>query len=294
MRTVIAGGHGKIALRLERLLAERGDGAVGLIRNPAQADDLRAAGAEPVVLDLESSTVEQVVEVLRGADAAVFAAGAGAGSGADRKQTVDRDAAVLLADAAERAGVRRFLVVSSMGADADADHPDPVFRSYLRAKGAADDAVRAHDALDWTILRPGALTDDARHRPGRPGRHHRPRLRAPRRRRRRPARPPGRPVRGRPHPGTDLRPEGGPGSGGAGGFLICPAGRYGGQSVCAVAARGAAVSGPAVCGVARRPALFRRWPVGGGGLHRLAEAGSERRRPTEGFGAACQRFPAPW
>lgn len=160
MRTVIAGGHGKIALRLERLLAERGDAAVGLIRNPAQADDLRAAGAEPVVLDLESSTVEQVAEVLRGADAAVFAAGAGAGSGADRKQTVDRDAAVLLADAAERAGVRRFLVVSSMGAKADADYPDPVFQSYLRAKGAADDAVRAHDALDWTILRPGALTDD--------------------------------------------------------------------------------------------------------------------------------------
>ena len=81
-------------------------------------------------------------------------------SGADRKQTVDRDAAVLLADAAERAGVRRFLVVSSMGAKAGADHPDPSFRSYLRAKGAADDAVRTRDALAWTILRPGALTDD--------------------------------------------------------------------------------------------------------------------------------------
>ncbi|WP_335978322.1 MULTISPECIES: NAD(P)H-binding protein [Streptomycetaceae] len=161
MRTVIAGGHGQIALRLEKLLSGRGDSAVGLIRDPAQADDLRAAGAEPVVLDLESATVEQVAEVLAGADAAVFAAGAGAGSGAARKQTVDRGAAVLLADAAERAGVRRFLVVSSMGADAAAEGRDPVFTAYLRAKGEADDAVRARDALAWTILRPGALTNDS-------------------------------------------------------------------------------------------------------------------------------------
>lgn len=160
MRTVIAGGHGKIALRLERLLAARGDTAVGIIRNPDQADDLRAAGAEPVVLDLESADVEQVARVLRGADAAVFAAGAGAGSGAERKQTVDRGAAVLLADAAERAGVRRFLVVSSMGADPEAKDSDPVFAAYQRAKGEADAAVRARGDLDWTILRPGRLTDD--------------------------------------------------------------------------------------------------------------------------------------
>lgn len=160
MRIVIAGGHGQIALRLERLLAARGDTVAGLIRNPAQADDLAQAGAEPVVLDLESATADTVAEALRGADAAVFAAGAGPGSGVDRKQTVDRDAAVLLADAAERAGVRRFLVVSSMGADAGATHKEPVFEAYLRAKGAADDAIRARGSLDWTILRPGALTDD--------------------------------------------------------------------------------------------------------------------------------------
>jgi cytosine deaminase len=159
MRTVIAGGHGQIALRLERRLAARGDDPVGLIRNPAQAEDLRAVGAEPVVLDLESAPVDDVAAVLRGADAAVFAAGAGPGSGVERKLTVDRDAAVLLADAAERAGVRRFLVVSSMGANPAATHPDPVFQAYLRAKGAADDAIHSRDALDWTILRPGSLTD---------------------------------------------------------------------------------------------------------------------------------------
>ncbi|WP_225847945.1 NAD(P)H-binding protein [Streptomyces sp. HPF1205] len=159
MRTVIAGGHGKIALRLERRLTARGDSAVGLIRDPGQGGDLRAVGAEPVVLDLESASVEEVAAVLEGADAAVFAAGAGPGSGAARKQTVDHAAAVLLADAAERAGVRRFLVVSSMGADAEATGSDPVFTAYLRAKGQADDAVRSRTGLDWTILRPGALTD---------------------------------------------------------------------------------------------------------------------------------------
>ncbi|MGW7351952.1 NAD(P)H-binding protein [Streptomyces sp. NPDC054784] len=162
MRTVIAGGHGQIALRLEKLLAARGDTVAGLIRDPDQSDDLRAVGAEPVVCDLESATVEEVARHLEGADAAVFAAGAGPGSGTDRKETVDRDAAVLLADAAERAGVRRVVIVSSMGADTEPPAGvDPVFASYLRAKGAADEAVRARTALDWTVLRPGRLTDDA-------------------------------------------------------------------------------------------------------------------------------------
>lgn len=160
MRIVIAGGHGQIALRLERLLAARGDEAVGIIRNPKQADALRERGAEPVVLDLESASVEETAEVLRGADAVVFAAGAGPNSGTSRKDTVDRGAAVLFADAAERAGVRRYVVVSSMGADAG-HAGNEVFDVYLRAKGAADDYVRSRPSLDWTILRPGMLTDDA-------------------------------------------------------------------------------------------------------------------------------------
>jgi len=164
MRTVIAGGHGKIALRLERLLSARGDEVAGIIRRPEQASDLLAAGAEPVVCDLESASLEEVTRHLENADAAVFAAGAGPGSGEARKETVDRDAAVLFADAAEAAGVRRFVVVSSMAADATLTEPpagtDPVFAAYLRAKGAADDAVRQRTNLDWTILRPGRLTDD--------------------------------------------------------------------------------------------------------------------------------------
>ncbi|MFE4830943.1 SDR family oxidoreductase [Streptomyces sp. NPDC056672] len=159
MRIVIAGGHGQIALRLERLLAERGNEVAGIIRNPGQAEDLRKAGAEPVVLDLESASVEEVSEALKGADAVVFAAGAGAGSGTARKETVDRGAAVLLADAAERAGVRRYLLVSSIGANPD-HRGDDVFDVYLRAKGAAEEDVRSRSALDWTILRPGMLTND--------------------------------------------------------------------------------------------------------------------------------------
>ena len=162
MRTVIAGGHGQIALHLERLLAARGDTPVGLIRRTGQQEaDLRETGAEPVLCDLESATVEQVAAVLAGADNAVFAAGAGPGSSADRKETVDRDAAVLFADAAERAGVRRFVLVSSMGADREPPiGTDPVFAAYLRAKGAADADIAARTGLDWTILRPGRLTDD--------------------------------------------------------------------------------------------------------------------------------------
>ncbi|WP_329022115.1 NAD(P)H-binding protein [Streptomyces sp. NBC_00690] len=160
MRIVIAGGHGQIALRLERLLSAGGHEVAGIIRNPDHSADLRDAGAEPIVLDLESASLAEVTEVLKGADAAVFAAGAGPGSGVGRKDTVDRAAAVLFADAAEQAGVRRYLIVSSMGADS-AHQGNEVFDAYLRAKGAADDDVRARPRLAWTILRPGMLTNDA-------------------------------------------------------------------------------------------------------------------------------------
>jgi uncharacterized protein YbjT (DUF2867 family) len=161
MRVVIAGGHGKIALILEKLLADRGDSAAGLIRNPAQADDLTAVGAEAVVLDLENASIEDVTAHLGGADAVVFAAGAGPGSGIGRKTTVDRDAAILLADAAEAAGVRRYLMVSGMGADGPApDGSDEVFAAYLQAKAAADAAIRGRSGLDSTIVRPGLLTDE--------------------------------------------------------------------------------------------------------------------------------------
>jgi nucleoside-diphosphate-sugar epimerase len=161
MRVVIAGGHGQIALRLERLLSGRGDEVAGIIRKPEQSQDLVDAGAEPLVCDLESAQVADVTRHLESADAAVFAAGGGPGSGIDRKDTVDRAAASLFADAAQAAGVRRFVIVSSMGTDREPpEGTDPVFAAYLRAKAAADADIRARDDVDWTILRPGRLTDD--------------------------------------------------------------------------------------------------------------------------------------
>ena len=147
---------------LEQLLAARGDEPVGLIRNPSQRSDLEAVGAQAVVLDLENSTVGHVAEALRGADAVVFAAGAGPGSGVARKQTVDRDAAILLADAAEAAGVRRYVMVSAISADDRSldDGYDEVFLAYIRAKSDADANVRARSGLQTTIVRPGGLTDE--------------------------------------------------------------------------------------------------------------------------------------
>jgi uncharacterized protein YbjT (DUF2867 family) len=164
MRVVIAGGHGQIARRLGRLLTARGDSVAGIVRNADHAPDLEADGVEPVVLDLEQAGVEDVARVLEGADAVVFAAGAGPGSGEARKHTVDHGAAVLLADAAERAGVRPYVLVSSMGVEqARQGTPagmDPVFAVYLQAKLRAEDQILPRPALDVVIVRPGRLTDD--------------------------------------------------------------------------------------------------------------------------------------
>ncbi|CAM2782553.1 NAD(P)-binding oxidoreductase [Prescottella defluvii] len=160
-RIVIAGGHGKIARHLTKLLTASGDRAVALIRNPDHEGPVRALGALPEIVDLERATVDEVAAVLHDADAVVFAAGAGPGSGAARKDTVDRGAAVLLADAAERAGVRRFVQISSFGAGEPVPPgTDAVFAAYLEAKTAAEDDLRRREGLDWTILRPGGLTDD--------------------------------------------------------------------------------------------------------------------------------------
>lgn len=158
MKIVIAGGHGQIALLLEQLLSDAGHEVVGIIRNPEHVDDLAARGASGLVIDLERSDSTALAAHLAGVDAVVFAAGAGPGSSAARKLTVDRDGAVMLADAAEQAGIRRYVMVSAMAADSYDPNFDDVFQVYLRAKADADAAIRARD-LDWTIVRPGALTD---------------------------------------------------------------------------------------------------------------------------------------
>jgi nucleoside-diphosphate-sugar epimerase len=153
----IAGGHGQIALHLSRLLSERGDTVRGIIRSADQRDDLADVGASAVVLDLERAPVVELADAIAGADAVVFAAGAGPGSGAARKETVDYEAAVKLRDAAEHAEVGRYVMISAMGTD-DPPDGDDVFDVYLRAKARADEAVMDSD-LAWTIVRPGRLTD---------------------------------------------------------------------------------------------------------------------------------------
>ncbi|MEU4442575.1 NAD(P)-binding oxidoreductase [Actinosynnema sp. NPDC050801] len=157
MRVVIAGGHGKIALWVQRLLAARGDSATALVRNPDHHADVLDAGGVPVHCDLEATDVASVADLLNGAGAALFAAGAGPGSGVARKDTVDRAAAALFAQAAQEAGVRRFVQISTGGIGRATG--DEVFDAYLAAKGAAEADLRERD-LDWTILRPGRLTDD--------------------------------------------------------------------------------------------------------------------------------------
>jgi nucleoside-diphosphate-sugar epimerase len=154
----IAGGHGKIALRLAALLRGRGEPVVSLIRNPDHADDVRARGGQPVVCDLERADVSEITAAIKGASAVVFAAGAGPGSGAERKLTMDRDGAIKLLRAAEDVDAARYLIISSVGAEAPPDDDD-VFSVYLRAKAEADAAVQA-SSREWTIVRPGPLTDE--------------------------------------------------------------------------------------------------------------------------------------
>ena len=158
MRVAIAGGHGNIALLLTKLLTATGDEVVSLIRNPDHAADVEAAGGEPRVLDLEAADAATIANEVGRADAIVFAAGAGPGSGTERKETVDFEAAAKMVEVGERLDVERFVMISSMAADSSHEG-DEIFDVYLRAKGRADDALRASD-LTWVIARPGMLTDD--------------------------------------------------------------------------------------------------------------------------------------
>lgn len=160
MATVIViGGHGKVALQLARILTERGDEVSSVVRNPEHSDDVAATGAKPVVADIERLDTDALTELLTGHDAVVFSAGAGGGDPA-RTYAVDRDAAIRVIDAAERAGILRFVMVSYFGAGPDHGvAQDNSFFPYAEAKAAADEHLRA-SRLHWTILGPGRLTLD--------------------------------------------------------------------------------------------------------------------------------------
>jgi uncharacterized protein YbjT (DUF2867 family) len=155
VNVVIVGGHGQVAMRLAKLLAERGDSPRGIIRQTEQADDLEEIGAEPIVLDIEN---REISDAVAGADAVVFAAGAGPGSGPARKRTVDYGGAVALVEAAQQHDIRRYVMVSAMGANRPERWSDRI-RPYYEAKAEADSYL-AESGLDYTIVRPGGLTDD--------------------------------------------------------------------------------------------------------------------------------------
>ena len=157
MEIAIAGGHGQIGLLLGKTLVERGHAVLGLIRNPEHEDDLHVVGVEPVICDLEGN--DDVAEAVSGAEAIVFAAGAGPGSGAERKRTMDLGGALKLIDAAKAEGIDRYVMVSAMGAANPPAEGGDVFGAYLRAKAEADRALAA-SGLAYTIVRPGGLTDN--------------------------------------------------------------------------------------------------------------------------------------
>ncbi len=161
MHVVIAGGHGQVALLLGELLVERGHRVTGLIRSQDQTADLERVGVEAMLVDLESVSPADLAGAIEGADGVVFAAGGGPGSGAARKETVDYEAAIALVNACGTAGVDRYVMISAMGAANPPDHADPddVYAVYLRAKAGADDALMT-SGLDWTVVRPGRLTNE--------------------------------------------------------------------------------------------------------------------------------------
>jgi nucleoside-diphosphate-sugar epimerase len=159
MKVLIAGAHGKTARRLVRMLVADGHEVRGLVRKEEQIGDVESDGAEAVVVDLEAEEVERGVGMaVEGCDAIVFAAGAGPGSGAARKETMDYGGAAKLVEAAEDRGVRRYLMLSAMGAG-DPEGGSEAMRPYLRAKARADERLR-NSRLDYSIIRPGSLTED--------------------------------------------------------------------------------------------------------------------------------------
>lgn len=160
VRVLVAGAHGQVARHLVRMLAEGGHEVRGLVRREEQLPDVEADGAEPVLCDLESEELEGGIgAAVAGCDAIVFAAGAGPGSGAARKETMDYGGAAKLIEAAEQHGVRRYLMLSSMGTE-DPESRDEAMRPYLTAKARADERLE-ESGLDYTIVRPGRLTDEA-------------------------------------------------------------------------------------------------------------------------------------
>lgn len=155
MKITVVGAHGHISMLLHPKLIKNGHSVRGIIRKEEQAGDIKELGVEPVVADIEES--EDISDAVGDADAVLFAAGAGPGSGAERKWTVDRDGAIKLIDACIKNGIGRYVIISAMGLDEP--RGNEVFRTYQIAKAEADEALR-NSRLKYTIVKPGRLTDE--------------------------------------------------------------------------------------------------------------------------------------
>lgn len=155
MTITIVGASGQIARLLHPKLIEKGYSIRGIIRNPEQARDLTKFGVEPIIADVEQ--MDDISKPVGNADTVIFAAGAGPGSGAARKWTMDRDGAIKLIEAAKKNGIKRYLMISAMGLETP--RGNEVFQAYQQAKAEADEALR-NSGLDYTIVKPGRLTND--------------------------------------------------------------------------------------------------------------------------------------
>jgi len=159
-RVAVVGGHGKVARLLHPLLVRAGHMPVALVRNEAYRHELEALGAEVRLLDIEKETSEEFAQAFAGCRAVVFAAGAGTDGKVERKRTVDLEGSLKSIDACKPARIKRFVQISAMAVDDPIpEDASPVWRAYIEAKRAADEALRGSQ-LDWTILRPGWLSDD--------------------------------------------------------------------------------------------------------------------------------------
>jgi uncharacterized protein YbjT (DUF2867 family) len=159
-RIAIVGGHGNIARLLIPVLADAGHQPVALVRKPEYTEELEGLGAEVTLLDIEASSEDDFAQAFAGAGAVVFAAGGGADGNVERKKTVDLGGSLKSIAGATTAGVRRFVQISAIGVDEPlGDDVEEGWVAYVEAKRDADTALRASD-LDWTIIRPGGLTDD--------------------------------------------------------------------------------------------------------------------------------------
>ena len=149
-----------MALELHRVLVADGHVPVALVRTEDYREELEALGAEVRLLDIENEDAEAFARSFDGCDVVVFSAGGGPDGNAERKRTVDLEGALKSIEGARSAGIRRVVQVSAINVDDPVgDDVSPVWKAYVEAKRDADAALRDSD-LDWTIIRPGRLTDD--------------------------------------------------------------------------------------------------------------------------------------